>query len=145
MLFTEVYFGTRDIMFIQSLRLYSEHFRQLKRDFMYEGNGAKPFLYFPHALYFQHRVTFSDVIISQHGFSFIFWTPCDLLWCRDISAWLYFDLKFIFEVSSCPFELSWVSLEMLNSPTHYTKLPTIIFSFFLDFFDRKICRFCTSF
>ena len=38
MLFTEVYFGTRDIMFIQSLRLYSEHFRQLKRDFMYEGN-----------------------------------------------------------------------------------------------------------
>ena len=72
MLFTEVYFGTRDIISIQSLRLYSEHFRQLKRDFMYEGNGAKPFLYFPHALYFQHRVTFSDVIISQHGLSFIF-------------------------------------------------------------------------
>ena len=50
MLFTEVYFGTRDIMLIQSLRLYSENFRQLKHDFMYEGKWTKPFLYFPQAL-----------------------------------------------------------------------------------------------
>ena len=71
--------------------------------------------------------------------SFIFSTPCELLWCHYISAWLYFYLKFIFEVSSCPFELNGVSLEMLNSlMTHYTKLPTIITRFFFDFFDRKM-------